>query len=224
MFKDYRKAVFFDYKMKREDGNLSLNLTHPTPRKLIDECLYVLNSRDYKKDEALIKKFFNAGKESSDYSDSIRRFDRDKLRPLNSFLRELTETSDDHNIELLAWLIDFERRPYKFGEDYQVYQGIPKETSIEVPQFTPASPAFPPSKRRVKRKALLLLSILPFLISGIYLYNGNRNIAYVCESGKAEKYHLSAKCPSLKNCKNNHVSINITEAKNNGKTLCAWEQ
>ena len=39
MFDDYKKEVLDCYLKKKNEGNLSLNLTHPTPGRLRDECI-----------------------------------------------------------------------------------------------------------------------------------------------------------------------------------------
>lgn len=66
-----------------------------------------------KKDEAVLKDFFNAGNEYANLDESIRRFEIDKFRPLISFMRGQTTSRDDNNSKLLAWLIDFEPRPFE---------------------------------------------------------------------------------------------------------------
>ena len=130
MLEDYKKAVISNYHNKKEIGELSLNLSHPTPRKVKDECLIVLRSRTQKKDESFIRDFFNSGVESADYSHSITRFDVDKFRPLVKFLKGLIEDTDPRNVELLAWIIDFEPRPYKFGLDYLLDIKLNEESGI----------------------------------------------------------------------------------------------
>ncbi len=245
MLDDYKKAVIFNYHNKRERGILSSNLTHPTPKKLRDECLLALKSRTQKDDEIFIKDFFNLGIKSEDYSHSIERFDADKLRPLVNFLKGLTEDPEPRNVELLAWLIGFEPRPYKFGVEY-VADINPTQESIthdncdatkengkwpivektkKVQIEDPKTNFNRKDKARPISKKVLVLIIIPLLlISGFYSFTNYWTVAYICDRGTAKKYHLSAKCPALKNCKNNFVSTTIAEAEKNGKTLCGWEK
>ncbi len=48
----------------------------------------------------------------------IQRCDTDKFRPLVNYLRGRSESTDEKNIELLAWLIDFPGRPWELGKTY----------------------------------------------------------------------------------------------------------
>ncbi|HMI01472.1 MAG TPA: hypothetical protein VK541_03270 [Pedobacter sp.] len=218
MLEDYKKAVVHAYHRKKEIGELSLNLSHPTPRKVKNECLIVLRSRTQKKDEPFIRDFFNSGVESNDYSHSITRFDVDKFRPLIKFLRKQTEDTDDKNIELLAWLIDFEERPYKFGVDYDKIRPKP---------LVPTSPIPPPiiitQSNPMKRKVIVSITIIVLSAGGIYLSANSSTKVYICERGTGKKYHINAKCPALKNCDNGAIQTTIAAAEKNGKTRCLFE-
>ena len=232
MLEDYKKAVISDYHYKKEKGLLSLNLSHPTPAQLRDECLLVLNSRSQKKDEKIVKDFFNEGSDSNDYSHSIRKFDPDKLRPLTKYLKKQIEDTADRNIELLAWLIDFEPRPYRYGTDYSIRDNYGEEIKSSKPLPDSVKPTNDEGSQTessttksnnglILRKAIPALIILVLISGGIYYWRSSQ--VYICDHGTAKKYHLSNKCPALKNCKNSFVSTSITEAEKNGKTLCGFE-
>lgn len=241
MLEDYKKVVISDYHDKKEKGLLSLNLTHPTPAKLRNESLVALRSRTKKEDEAFIKDFFNFGTKSDDYSRSIERFDADKLRPLVKFLKGLIEDTDPRNLELLAWLIDFEPRPYKFRADYIADIKLDKEPEIPdkyeeeeessdtFPELTKEKklgksiPILPKKNRSITRKIIVPMMVLSLVGIGGYLYKDHETRAYICNKGSARKYHLSDKCPALKNCKDQFVQTTITEAEKNGKMLCGFE-
>ncbi|NRF37751.1 hypothetical protein [Pedobacter foliorum] len=241
MLEDYKKAVISNYHDKKEKGLLSLNLAHPTPAKLRNESIVALRSRTKKEDDAFIKDFFNFGTKLEDYSRSIERFDADKLRPLVKFLKGLIEDTDPRNVELLAWLIDFEPRPYKFGVDYVLdikpdkESGIPdkdeekEEGSETLPELTKErefekNSSFLPTKNSsIARKAIVPMMVLSLVTIGVYLYTNHGIKAYICDKGSARKYHLSDKCPALKNCKDQFVQTSIAEAEKNGKTLCGFE-
>jgi hypothetical protein len=242
MLEDYKKAVISNYHNKKEKGLLSLNLAHPTPAKLRNESLVALRSRTKKEDDAFIKDFFNFGTKSEDYSRCIERFDADKLRPLVKFLKGLIEYTDPRNVELLAWLIDFEPRPYKFGVDYVVdielneEPGIPdkddeKEESSEttLPEVTKdkelqeSSPSLPKKNKTITRKTIVPMMVLSLVTIAGYLYTDHGAKAYICDKGSARKYHISDKCPALKNCKNEFIQTTVVEAEKNGKTLCGFE-
>ena len=240
MLEDYKKGVTACYRQKKVKGELSLNLSHPTPAKLREECLLVLNTRPQEKDEKIIRDFFNLGGVSSDYSHSIRRFDADRLRPLVNFLKDRIENPEPRNIELLAWLIDFEPRPYKFGTNYNSSPVFEEKEKIEVLLFSEdevltdetkkqeQSIAQPQQKKltsRIKLKRGIPTAVLIFLITGgicSYLYWQSTKV-YICNSRAAKKYHLNHNCPSLDNCKSEVISITLAEAKKDGRSLCGFE-
>jgi len=236
MLEDYRNRVILTYKEKKESGELSPNLTHPTPAMLKKECLEVLNSRFEKKDEPFIKSLFNSGTESNDYSSAIRRFDVDRFRPLNNFLKEATEEPEHQNVELLAWLINFEPRPYNFKVDYTA-QSITGGLKVDLYENEKAEKENektgpniysikknPIARKPIVSKIRIAVVLLIVLIGGVYLSIASSGSAYVCEQGTGTKYHLNPKCPSLKNCKNGVVETTIEEAKKNGKSLCGFEK
>lgn len=241
MLEDYKGAVISDYHDKKEKGLLSLNLSHPTPAKLRNESIIALRSRTKKEDDAFIKDFFNFGTTSDDYSRSIQRFDADKLRPLVKFLKGLIGDTDPRNVELLAWLIDFEPRPYKFGVDYVLDIEPDKESGIvdRGENKKKSSETFPElakeqevgknssfllkKNRSITRKTIVPMMVLSLVAISGYLYTFQGSKAYICDKGSARRYHLSNKCPALKNCKDQFVQTTIAEAEKNGKTLCGFE-
>lgn len=116
MFADYQAQVLLTYQKKREAGQLSLNLSHPSPAKLRTECVLVLRDRYSKSDDRIIRDFFELSANESDYAQTIGKFDVDKFRPLVNFINRKTGEPVRKQVELLAWLIDFESRPYKFDQ------------------------------------------------------------------------------------------------------------
>jgi len=118
MLDDYSSQILKVYQKKKKEGTLSVNLLHPTPGKLKDECMIVYPGRNSSKDLDTLRHFFNLSDKDSDYYRAIRRFDIDRFRPLIHFMNNRVVRTSDRNIELLAWLIDFEPRPYidfRFG-------------------------------------------------------------------------------------------------------------
>ncbi|MBZ4188856.1 hypothetical protein [Niabella beijingensis] len=118
MFADYTKLVLRDYEKKRAANVLSIRLIHPSPAKLREESLAVRSRRyDRKKDEVALAGFFGHG-DDKEMLHAIKRMDIDKFRPLANFLKRPSINTDKKNVELLAWLIDFEFRPYELGKHY----------------------------------------------------------------------------------------------------------
>ncbi|MXV50333.1 hypothetical protein GS399_05060 [Pedobacter sp. HMF7647] len=112
MFAEYQKQVLDFYKRKWNSGDLSLNLMHPTSAKIKSECLLVFEKRSKRKDETMLRSFFSADP-TADFRLIIKKFETDKFKPLNNYLKNSTGKTEEKNIELLAWLIDFEPRPFK---------------------------------------------------------------------------------------------------------------
>jgi hypothetical protein len=136
MFSDYKVEVVEYYKKMRDDGSLSLNLLSPTPAKLKNECLIVFQSGTTKSDIAILRQFFGHRENETDYARAIKTIETDKFRPLVNFLKEQTSDTDDKNIELLSWLINYSPRPYKYGiedaKDMLAINKIEEETIAEV--------------------------------------------------------------------------------------------
>jgi hypothetical protein len=119
MFADYQKQILLTYHEKKAANQLSLNLTHATPAKLKRECMAVLSGRyEHRHDEKILSMFFGPRDNASAYMQAISACDTDKFRPLLAFLRENIVATDQKNIELLAWLIDFQPRPFQWDRDY----------------------------------------------------------------------------------------------------------
>ncbi|PTQ92410.1 hypothetical protein C8P68_11210 [Mucilaginibacter yixingensis] len=130
MFSDYKKQVLLTYKKKRELNQLSLNLLHSTAGKLRKECLIVLRDRYRQQDLRILKDFFETEVDGADYMQIIRRHDRDKFKPLDNYLKGDTDDTEDKNVELLAWLIDYPDRPYQFRPNQET------KPVVEIADFT----------------------------------------------------------------------------------------
>lgn len=114
---DYIKLVVAAYHKKRANNELSPLLTQSTPAKIRRECLNVYQERYQKKDELMLRAFFGPAEQGRQFLQSIRNFETDRFRPLDNYLKGLTDRTDDRNLELLAWLIDFEHRPYSYDNN-----------------------------------------------------------------------------------------------------------
>lgn len=114
---DYIKLVTEVYRKKRANNRLSPLLTQSTPANLKKECLNVYRERYDKKDDQTLRAFFGVAEHGRQFLQLIRGFETDKFKPLDNYLKGNTERTEDKNIELLAWLIDFEHRPYLFDNN-----------------------------------------------------------------------------------------------------------
>jgi hypothetical protein len=112
MFADYKLRVIEEFRIKKATDGIPLNLIHASPAKLKAECLAVFDTRFLKKDEKVLISFFGQRKNEFEYRQAIKQCEADRFKPLCNYLRESTRNTDERNIELLAWLINFEPRPY----------------------------------------------------------------------------------------------------------------
>lgn len=119
-----------------------MNLTHPTAAKLRNECLILFKRGLDRADTRMLKSFLGWSDKEEIYESAIKRFDPDKFKPLNNFLKKGIKT-DEKNIELLAWLIDFRPRPYS---KYQFGSGGNGEVT----------PALAIKEERTTRKEVIL--------------------------------------------------------------------
>lgn len=113
LFIDYKKHVFNQYEDAKRKSQLSENLVRPTPAKIRAECLLVLKERyNQQHDAKSLRLFFGCQKSLTEWEREIKRIDTDRFKPLTNFLKGKTRDTEDKNIELLAWLINIQPRPY----------------------------------------------------------------------------------------------------------------
>ncbi|WP_421823772.1 hypothetical protein [Flagellimonas oceanensis] len=105
----YKKEILEKYK-KDKGGEANIYLTNPTRRQIREACLWLLDKRDSEFDRQILNRFFQFKNEENRFR-VIQNFDEGKFRPVQNFLKEKVEKTDIKNLELVAWLIDFEPRP-----------------------------------------------------------------------------------------------------------------
>lgn len=130
MFDNYKNEILLTYEKMRDESTLSLNLAQPTTAKLREECVRIYDQRYVFKDKVILDTFFTLLKDGADYRKIIVNTDPDEFKPLLNFLRKKTRNTDSKNIELLAWLIDFNPRPstmfYRISNEK-----LPSESSLK---------------------------------------------------------------------------------------------
>lgn len=112
MYCDYLALIVETYKQKKSAGELRPRLLDTTPAKLRRECLLIAKERFSEKDIGILSTFFGQCHDKNSVIQAIDLGKTDKLKPLDNFLKGDTQQTDDENIELLGWLINFEPRPY----------------------------------------------------------------------------------------------------------------
>ncbi|RFM26221.1 hypothetical protein [Deminuibacter soli] len=120
MFPDYELLVWQDYQKKKTANVLPVSLTEPTPGQLKTECAAVCNVRFRKKDEKILVAVFGKNDDLKGYLTAIDQYKTDLFKSLVNYLKQETKSTSKKNIELLAWLIDFEPRPFEYGKKYVI--------------------------------------------------------------------------------------------------------
>jgi len=125
MFEDYKKEVLNSYLERKKNEQLEPFLQNPTTRKLKKECIRIFNMNP-KKEERLLRLFFDPNHRIDDIEESIKKFDVERFRPLLSFIKQEKNIRDEEPVKILAWLIGFES--YKEWRENQL-KHIVNETS-----------------------------------------------------------------------------------------------
>ncbi|GGH66910.1 hypothetical protein HNQ91_001769 [Filimonas zeae] len=152
MYPDYLSLVIEEYEMKLAQNAISQRLINPTRASLRDECLEVCHHRYQKKDEGCLATFFGLQKDHASYLKAIEMHDIEKFKPLINYLNKLKTgkaSTGKKNIELLAWLIDFEDRPFILGK---VYKEKAKQSGKEQENTEEEIPVLPGGVAEDERK------------------------------------------------------------------------
>lgn len=115
-YPDYQQLVMRAYERKKANNTLPHGLMYLTPAKLKEECVKKCTTDVNRRDEKIIRDFCGDLNKGRSCHAIMQRCDTDKFRPLVNYLKEKTENTDEKNIELLAWLIDFAGRPWEIGK------------------------------------------------------------------------------------------------------------
>ena len=128
MFADHQAKVFKRYQQLKVEGPLSANLKVPAPARLRDECESVIEKRFSKDDQEILSSFFGEHADLDDYVRAIGDIDIDLFRPLERFMKGSVLNPHTKHVELLAWLIDYNPRPYRATDMY----AVPEKPTIEL--------------------------------------------------------------------------------------------
>ncbi|MBO9728296.1 MAG: hypothetical protein J7623_06620 [Chitinophaga sp.] len=112
-FLDYQQQVWQVYQQKRDNNTLPHGLMYLTPAKLKEECVKRCTKDVDRWDEKVVRDFCGDLNESKNCHALIKKCDTDKFRPLVNYLKKKSDKTDEKNIELLAWLIEFPGRPWE---------------------------------------------------------------------------------------------------------------
>jgi len=185
MFDDYEKSVVAFYWARKANKTLSPFLSDLTPANLKKECKVVCEERYHKRDEWTLRAFFEQGGDKEACLQAIKRCDIDRFRPLINFLTGKARKTAETNIELLAWLIDFKRRPYDDKYDYKGDDSKDEsDTSKDESNVSKDDTAIA-EVENVKRsfifglrEGIVVIALLAVIIGGIRFCTGRPNRPY----------------------------------------------
>lgn len=192
IFLDYQDLVLEYYLDRKDKKVLSGRLINPTPANLRDECAAKCRRGINKKDEKTLQDVFEPQSDLKSYVNAIENFPIDKFKPLLKFMKGGVRKPDEKNVELLAWLIDFEPRPWQIDWNTRIelnieekYDNVQENVVINrgseqdsknrntvVVENISSILSSRKSKNKVKRIALLSLLLL-LLAGGSYLFYVN---------------------------------------------------
>jgi len=126
MTEEYPELVLSTYKKMRDNGELHTIIPKATTAALKNACLKVYDSRYNPEDADILSVFFNVDKMKCDFRKVISDVKSDYFKALWKHIRDKTDTTDERNSDLLAWLIDFKPRPS--GSYYKSLREAKKRT------------------------------------------------------------------------------------------------
>lgn len=106
----YKRDILKKYQ-EEKGGDVQSYLLEPTRKRIREACIWLYNKRNEKNDGEILRRFFDFKEEEDPYK-KIKKFDLDKFRPIDNFLKGKTKDPDDICVEMVSWLIDFKPRPY----------------------------------------------------------------------------------------------------------------
>lgn len=109
-FEEYKNAIRSQYGVKKIE-DVSGILLNPTPAQLRNLCLMIFDNSVSKSDENILRLFFKV-KEEENLRRTIENYDIGKFKPIISFLKGEKDSDNFTRIELAAFLVDFNPRPY----------------------------------------------------------------------------------------------------------------
>uniref|UniRef100_UPI0028983A48 hypothetical protein n=1 Tax=Sphingobacterium sp. TaxID=341027 RepID=UPI0028983A48 len=138
-FNIFKEGVLSLYKEKKSKQEMDELLASPSPANLRDYCLVRLSEGLPETDIQVFQKFFNPLKKEKSLEDAIYNYKTGWLRALQKFILGETENPDELLVKLLAVLVDYQPRPFKYSNDPPT-TGEPENTpTTGEPENTPTT-------------------------------------------------------------------------------------
>ncbi|NLR81127.1 hypothetical protein [Chitinophaga eiseniae] len=139
-FIDYQRLIMQAYEQQQANNTLPHGLMHLTPGNLKEECVKKCTREVSRRDQKVIRDFCGDLSESKSCQVILQRCDTDKFRPLVNYLRGKSDKTDEKNIELLAWLLDFPGRPWEIWKTISNGDGTKKVPMLDNTSETGETP------------------------------------------------------------------------------------
>ncbi len=185
MFEEFKQEVFAAYKDLSNKHELPDEMESLTRFDLKRHSQRVLADRYDRKDDEVIRQFFDPQNRYANHEERIQHFELDGFRPLVLFMQERTRNPHERVVKILAWLIDFEPRPYaewqrmRHGEreatnDSEVAPGGHQTAGTEIggDKLKPEGPTLPPDPEPDTTKVPQIKRVWYFVGTAILLLSG----------------------------------------------------
>ncbi len=129
-FNLFRNEVLSLYQEKRKRNELHSKLSDPSPANLRDYSLVVLSHKLSEDDKKIMEEFYNDTKKYESLEKAISKGDITKLKSLQNFILVKTRNPDELLVKLLAVLLDYQPRPFVWGE-WKPKEEREKEKSLD---------------------------------------------------------------------------------------------
>lgn len=126
----YIKCVKEKFRSLQDTGELVQALINPTRAGIRDECLRIYPTRSGQKDKETLADFFGQKGRIDKILESIEKVDLEDLKALQNFFIGETKRPNYKVVEMMAWMIDFQPRPYSSAFDYSTLIAQNKNTEM----------------------------------------------------------------------------------------------
>lgn len=193
---DYLKAIKRQYEIEK-GKTYSTFLIDPSPAKLRDYCLLLLESEMSDADQVQMSHFFKP-KTNETLHKCISGFDLEKLKPIKDFLTGKTLQTNSVNLELIAILVRYQPRPYhiflkssqtekkdEIKEVHFDFMQVDKNSNLSHNTGT-----IVPINHRLKPKVIMMSLILITIISVGYIAKGAYFPKKQCMQWQEDHYEI----------------------------------
>ncbi|MDM1295352.1 hypothetical protein HX021_13775 [Sphingobacterium sp. N143] len=131
-FNIFKEGVLSLYEEKKRKQEMDELLASPSPANLRDYCLIRLSEGLPEADILVLQKFFDPLKKEKSLEDAIYKYKTGWLRALQKFILGKTENPDELLVKLLAVLVDYQPRPFRYN-----YDNTPTQIDLDPPHTPP---------------------------------------------------------------------------------------